>query len=198
MVSACLVTRGDQPEQMARIRATLPYGTVIVWDNSKMPDIKTAGRYAAMLYARTPYIYFQDDDTLFTHHEYLMEAYGDHADAGYAICTTNGHGATDGGYGDLPLVCGGALADRNQVLDAMGRYRRDDPIWNWPEDDLYYCDFGIGVCLSNWMTVDLPFEINYDIAQHPSRLCNQPWAADAKRRVTERARAIRDARLVPA
>ena len=39
---------------------------------------------------------------------------------------------------------------------------------------------------------DLPFEINMDIAQHPSRLCNQAWAAEAKARVTARARAIRD------
>jgi hypothetical protein len=194
-VSACLVTRGDQPEQLARIVATLPYDEVIVWDNSRMPDLKTAGRYGAMLYARTRFVYFQDDDTLFERHDELLDAYDGMADLGYAICATNGHGATDGGYGDLPLVCGGALADRNQVLDAMGRYRRDEPIWNWPEEDLYYSDFAIGVCLSNWISADLPFEINMEIAQHPSRLCNQPWAADAKRRVTERARAIRDGAL---
>lgn len=180
---------------MAAIRETLPYPNIITWDNSRMPNLKTAGRYGAMLYARTRYVYFQDDDTLFTHHDELLDAYDGLADLGYAICTTNGHGDDDGGYGDIPLVGGGALADRNQVLDAMGRYRRDDPVWRWPDEDLYYADFAIGVCLSNFATVDLPFDINMSIAQHPSRLCNQPWAADAKRRVTERARAIRDGAL---
>ena len=43
-VSACLVTRGDQPEQVARIIGTLPYDECIVWDNSQARDLKTAGR----------------------------------------------------------------------------------------------------------------------------------------------------------
>jgi hypothetical protein len=187
-VTACLVTRGDQPEQMERILETLPYGELIVWDNSKLGDLKTAGRYAAMLEATNDVVYFQDDDTLFTRHASLMQSYK----AGHIIATY-GHGRDDGGYGDLPLVCGGALADREAVWNGMRRYRQE-PLWEWPADDLYYADFAIGV-LTPFMHVGDPFEINMAIAQHPSRLCNQPWAAAAKARVTGRARAIRDGYL---
>ena len=44
-VTACLVTRGDQPDMMARIRESLIFDNVVVWDNSKLPDWKCAGRY---------------------------------------------------------------------------------------------------------------------------------------------------------
>lgn len=180
-----MVTRGDQPEQLARIIETLPYDEVIVWDNSRLDDLKTAGRYAAMFEASNDTVYFQDDDTLFARHAELMDAHRPGR-----ITAVYGHGANDGGYGDLPLVCGGGLADRRAVFAGMLRYRRE-PLWDWPADDLYYSDFAIGV-LTPFVQVDLPFEINMPIAQHPSRLCNQPWAADAKARVTARARAIRD------
>ena len=192
-VSACLVTRGDQPEQLARIIDTLPYDEIIVWDNSQRHDLKTAGRYAAMDMAKHDVVYFQDDDTLFTHHAELIAEWN--ALRPFVMVTTNGHGENDGGYGDLPLVCGGALAQRSAVEDAIRAYIYED-LDDWADEDLYYADFAIGVLLRNWWTVDLPFEINLPIAQHPSRLCNQPWAADAKARVTARARAIRDARDV--
>ena len=188
-VTACLVTRGDQPEQMRRIIDTLPYDEIIVWDNSKDGDYKTAGRYAAMFEAAHDVVYFQDDDTLFTRHDDLMAAY----EPG-TITAVYGHGENDGGYGDLPLVCGGALADRNTVLEAMVAFH-GDPIHldEWSNHELAYADFGIGV-LAPFKHVDLPFEINMEIAQHPSRLCNQWWAPYAKASVTARARAIRDSR----
>ena len=47
-VSACLVTRGDQPEMLERIIETLPYDEVIVWDNSQRQDFKIYGRFMAM------------------------------------------------------------------------------------------------------------------------------------------------------
>jgi hypothetical protein len=188
-VSACLVTRGDQPEQLGKIIETLPYDEVIVWDNSQARDLKTAGRYQAMLMAEHDVVYFQDDDTLFRMHSELVLEY----EPG-TITAVYGHGENDGGYGDLPIVGGGALADRGAVLEGMRRYRTDD-LCDWPDEDLYYADFAIGI-LTPHKQVDLPFEINMPIAQHPSRLCNQPWAADAKARVTARARAIRD--MVPA
>ena len=184
-VSACLVTRGDQPDQLARIIATLPYDEVIVWDNSVRPNYRTAGRFMAAIEARHDVVYFQDDDTLFTHHHELMAAY----EPG-TITAVYGHGDNDGGYGDLPLVCGGALADRQAVLDAFTQVEHTI-------EGLAYADFTVGV-LTPFKHVDLPFEINMAIAQHPSRLCNQPWAYDAKARVTARARAIRDGRAVAA
>jgi hypothetical protein len=52
-VTACLVTRGDQPEKMREIRESLIFDDVIVWDNSTAPfDAKCAGRYFAALGAR--------------------------------------------------------------------------------------------------------------------------------------------------
>ncbi len=181
-VTACLVTRGDQPEQVRRIIETLPYGEIIVWDNSVREDWKTAGRYMAMDEASNDVVYFQDDDTLFLHHDELMAAY----EPGM-ITAVYGHGVNDGGYGDLALVCGGALADREAVRPGWESFLR---VWQ-NDQDLAYADFHVGV-LTPFKHVDLPFLIDMEIAQHPSRLCNQPWAADAKRRVTERARAIRD------
>jgi hypothetical protein len=181
-VTACLVTRGDQPEQVRRIIETLPYGEIIVWDNSVREDWKTAGRYMAMDEASNDVVYFQDDDTLFLHHDELMAAY----EPGM-VTAVYAHGEDDGGYGDVPLVGGGALADRSAVRPAWDSFLR-----TWQTDeDLAYADFYVGV-LTPFKHVDLPFLIDMEIAQHPSRLCNQPWAADAKRRVTERARAIRD------
>jgi hypothetical protein len=180
-VSACLVTRGDQPDQVERIIATLPYDEVIVWDNSREPDMLTAGRYMAAMRAKHDVVYFQDDDTLFVHHDKLMAAYEPgRIDAVYA------HGENDGGYGDLPLVGGGGLADKHAVLEAFRTLPHT-------VEDYAYADFHVGV-LTPFKHVHLPFEINYPIAQHPSRLVNQPWSADAKRRVTERARQIRDKR----
>ena len=184
-VSACLVTRGDQPEQLERIIGTLPYDEVIVWDN-KPVDLLCAGRYAAMESAKHDVVYFQDDDTLFHHHDKLMAAfeYG-------RITAVYGHGDNDGGYGDLPLVCGGALVDRNTVRDAVWKYNPLPLDVGWTRDELAYADFAVGV-LAPFRHVHLPFQINYPIAQHTSRLVNQPWAADAKARVTQRARMIRD------
>lgn len=207
-VTACLVTRGDQWEQLVRIIGTLPYDEILIWDNAHLgvmdghlgratviggADLRTAGRYAAMFEAKHDVVFFEDDDTLFAHHDDLMAAY----EPG-TLTAVYGHGENDGGYGDLPLVCGGGLADRGAVLDAMRRFK-GDPICldEWDRDELAYADFAIGVLIP-FKHVDLPFEINMDIAQHPSRLVNQPWAADAKRRVTERARAIRDKALTPA
>jgi hypothetical protein len=185
-VSACLVTRGDQPEQLARIIDTLPYDEVIVWDNSQRPhDLMVAGRYAAMFEAKHDVVYFQDDDTLFTHHDKLCAAY----ESG-GFTAVYGHGNNDGGYGDLPLVCGGGLADRKAVAKSIRAFDRR-PLEEWGRDGLAYADFAIGV-LTPFRHVHLPFEINMQIAQHPSRLVNQPWAAEAKARVTAAARAIRD------
>jgi hypothetical protein len=63
---------------------------------------------------------------------------------------------------------------------------------------MYEADFVAGVLYPTFRHLHLPFEIDLAIAQHPSRLCNQPWQLDLKYQVTERARQIRDAAAVPA
>jgi hypothetical protein len=185
-VTACLVTRGDQPEMMERIRESLIFDDVVVWDNSVDQDFKTFGRYMAMTRSLASVVYFQDDDVLVPPETQrrLCEAY-----MPGVVIANYGHGENDGGYGDLPLVCGGAVLDADLPFRAAARYEE-----HWPlgEDFNYYCDFAIGVLYEDFRHLYLPFEINLPIAQHPSRLCNQPWAAEMKERVTNRARQVRD------
>ncbi len=177
---------------MRRIRESLIFPNVFVWDNSKRNDMKTAGRFAVMEYATTDLVYFQDDDVLVppSTQEALLAAY----EPGIPTCNY-GHGATPDGYDDLPLYCGGAIVDRGMAWEAAERYVQEH---GQDDDFLYYCDFAVGVLYPMFKHVRLPFEIVMDVAQHPSRLCNQPFARDMKRRVTDRARAIRDRQAVPA
>ncbi len=186
-VTACLVTRGDQPRMMERIRESLIFDDVIVWDNSEAVDKKTAGRYFATLAADTPAVYYQDDDVVVPPEtqQALLEAY----EPGIPTATY-GHGDTPAGFDDLPLVCGGALVDRSMPWQALNRY-----LEHWPADDafMYDCDFIAGVLYPVFKHVRLPFHIEMDVAQHPSRLVNQPFQKGMKQMVTDRAREIRDA-----
>jgi hypothetical protein len=172
---------------MERIRKSLIFERVLVWDNSTAErDAKTAGRYEATALARTPVVYYQDDDVIVpaSSQEGLLAAF----EPGVPTAAY-GHGATPAGYDDLPLVCGGALVDRLMPLVAADGYLAQHP----HDDDFdYYCDFAIGVLYPVFKHVRLPFEIVLSVAQHPSRLVNQPFAAEMKQRVTERARDIRD------
>jgi hypothetical protein len=185
-VTACLVTRGDQPQMMDRIRDSLIFPNVVVWDNSIAPyDAKTAGRYAAIHLTDAPVVYFQDDDVIVppATQQALLDAYEPEC-----MVANWAHIPAVGRYGDLPLVGGGAIVDRQLPLEAIERYH------GWPQDEgfLYYCDFIVGVLYPRFKHIREPFEIVMEVAQHESRLCNQPWAEDLKRTVTARARAIRD------
>lgn len=189
-VTACLVTRGDV--DMQPIIDSLIFDKVIVWDNSVASDRKTAGRYWATVEATTPVVYYQDDDVIVppTTQLALLAAYEPGVPtAVYA------HGATPGGYDDLPLVGAGALVDQEMPWRALNRY-----LDFHPADDgfLYEADFIAGVLYPAFKHLHLPFEIQLDVAQHPSRLCNQSWQEDLKFTVTERARAIRDMAMVAA
>ena len=189
-VSACLVTRGDQPEMLERIIETLPYDEVIVWDNSQRQDFKIYGRFMAMAEAKHEVCYTQDDDCLFRHHDELLDEYEEGVPT-YVY----GHYPAEGGYGDLPLPCGGALIPKSVAFAAFDRYFEHYPL---DEGLMYEADFVVGPLYPAFKHVHLPFEINYDIAQGPERLCNQTWQADQKLEYTNRARAIRDGGLVPA
>ncbi len=108
-VTACLVTRGDV--DMRPIIDSLIFDNVIIWDNSRDPDWKVAGRYMAALRARNDLVYWQDDDTIVSpgvQRELLREF----SPADDDIVANWGHGENPAGYDDLPLVCGGAIAYR--------------------------------------------------------------------------------------
>jgi hypothetical protein len=186
-VTACLVTRGDQPAAMLRILDSLIFDRVEIWNNGEAGnDLKTAGRYMAAECADTEVVYFQDDDVIVpaATQQALLDAY----EPGVVIANW-GHGENPDGYDDLPLVCGGAILDRTLCRQAILTYAQRYPIDDW---FLYDADFAVGILYPAFRHVHLPFEIDLAIAQHPSRLCNQPWQRDAKRSITERARTIRD------
>ena len=186
-VTAVLITRGDQPGMMRAIQDTLlDYDDVIVWDNSVREDHRILSRYLAMRLADKEVCYVQDDDCLvpLSTQQALLDEWEP------AITATYAHGDNDGGYGDLPMPPGGALYDRRRAWDAIHRYvGHFGPMGR---DEEAYADFIVGVQLP-FKQLHLPFHIELPVAQHPSRLCNQPWAADAKARVTANARALRDA-----
>jgi hypothetical protein len=193
-VTACLVTRGDQPEMMERIIGSLIFENVIVWDNSRDPDWKCAGRYMAAAMSPTELVYFQDDDVFVPQdtQQALWDAW--HVGAPDIVACW-GHGENPDGYDDLPLVCGGAITCASSAWAGIRRYAE-----HWPLDSsfMYESDFVVGVLYQEVQHLHLPFDINYEIAQHPSRLCNQPWQKDLKLEITNRARAIRDGVLAPA
>lgn len=185
-VTACLVTRGDQPEMMARILDSLVFDKIVVWDNSERHDKKCAGSYWAALEAPTPIVYFQDDDVVVPPEtqQALVDAYKT------GVCVANwGHGENPDGYDDLPLVGGGGIVDGDLCWQAIERYARYFPL---NTEFLYEADFVVGVLYHRFEHLHLPFDINVPIAQHSSRLVNQPWQKDLKLKVTNQARWVRD------
>lgn len=172
---------------MARILDSLIFDHWVIWDNSQRQDFKTAGRYQALTHFDIrPIVYFQDDDVVVPAETQrrLCEAY-----MPGVVVANYGHGDNDGGYGDLPLVCGGAILDAYLPIEAMRRYEEHFPL---DEEFNYYCDFALGVLYEDFRHLYLPFHIELPVAQHPSRLCNQPWAADMKAKVTAQGRQVRD------
>lgn len=185
-VTACLVTRGDV--DMQPILDTLPYGEVLIWDNSRREDLKTYGRFAAAAEASNPIVYFQDDDCLFRHHDELLAAY----EPGLLVANW-GHGDNPDGYDDIALYHGGALVDRDLIDVPFARYLEHFPRDEW---FLYEADFIFG-CLTPHKHVYLPIELRENCF-NGRRMCDQPWQREKKFDITQRARAIRDRVLVAA
>lgn len=206
-VTACLVTRGNVP--MERIKATLPYGEILVWDNSKEHvDLKVFGRYEVAKRAKNDVIYWQDDDVEFTEHEALMAAYEPDT-----FVSNNAHGPNPGGYDDLALQAAGALCPTWLIADTWARWWQRYPVArlyefvkNLHEDGvtlpvggsaghllgvLYEADFIFGVLCKKWKQIDLPYTRLY--ADDDTRLCRQPWQEDLKLHMTNLAREIRGA-----
>jgi hypothetical protein len=162
---------------------------VIVWDNTR-EELGVYGRFAAMREAKTRVCYTQDDDTLFTHHDELLAAYEDGVPT-YVY----GHYPEEGGFGDMPIPCGGALVPKDVAFAAIDRY-----LAVYPDDQAfrYYCDFAAGILYPEFKHVRLPFHIELSVAQLPDRICNQPESAGWKQLVADRARALRDGLVVAA
>ena len=123
-VCAILLTRGDV--DMSGIIESLPYGEVIVWDNSKrIIDARVYGRYLAIAETRKPVIYFQDDDCIvkdWSHRE-LLASYR----PGTIIANmVNGHRDDE-----PPMLGWGAIFDRDLPDKAFAKWYAAGYTFDW-------------------------------------------------------------------
>lgn len=166
-VSACLVTRGDC--DLSPILESLPFGEVVIWNNSAMPDLGIWGRYAAIGLASKPVIYTQDDDLLVGNIEELLEAY----EPGVVTCSYPKPW-------DIPWVARGGLFDRDLPAKAFAKY-----LTQYPADDYFThwaCD-GIFTLLSEQVKVIEPSTPSVDLphAFEGERVSTAPGWYDSKR-----------------
>jgi len=123
-VTACIVTRGDVDLQP--IRDSLIFPHVIVWDNSRRPDHKTFGRYAAAVEATTPLVYFQDDDVIVS--AAAQQGLLERSNPGTVICNMSGDQHL-WEYPELTWVGAGAIVDRSTALAAVTGWQRSESFY---------------------------------------------------------------------
>lgn len=182
-VTAVLVTRGDV--DLSEILATLPYGEVVVHDNSALPvDSGAYGRYLTAERATREVCYFQDDDVIFSAHDALLAAY----EPGKLVANMPSPWYERTGYDVLgqAMVGAGSLVDRDLPRLAIDRY-----LERWPQDDLFraYVDEVVGM-LTPHTRHDFGYEV-LPVASAPGRTWTSPGAAEKKALMRERALALR-------
>ncbi len=126
-ITAVLVTRGDV--DLEPIIETLPYGAIVIWDNSQRPvDYGVFGRYVALSEVRTPLVYFQDDDCLVSCHDALLAAW----ESGYDVGNAFDDKERLARYAGTTLLGWGALFDVDLPWRAFLRFARE-----WPLEELW-------------------------------------------------------------
>lgn len=178
MVSAVIVTRGDV--DLAPVVDSLPYGEILVWDNTKRPsDLSVFGRYAAIREASNDVIYVQDDDCVFTRHRELLGEYR----AGMIVANMP---PDHGDYTDSVLVGWGALFDRALPFQAFNRY-----LSRFPAEPLFLnaCDV-VFTALTPFRRVDLGFE-HLPHAEDEHRMYRRADHRSERAEALERARGLR-------
>jgi hypothetical protein len=137
-VTACLVTRGDQPDMMRRIHDSLIFTTGRL-GQQRPPRQEDRGPLLRRQvgFHRRRLLPGRRRDRPAETQQALLDAY----EPGVMVANW-AHGDDPDGYDDLPLVGAGAIADRDLVLEAEQRY-----LARFPNDDdyLYDCDFAVGV-----------------------------------------------------
>lgn len=182
-VCAVIVTRGDV--DLDPILSTLPYGDVVVWDNSKTErEWRCYGRYLAIGATDKQVIYFQDDDLIFTAHDALLRRYRQ----GRMLVNMPSPWYEVAGYDklDQALVGAGSLVDRDLPFPALNSY-----LASYPLDELFlnYADVVVGM-LTPYERVDLGYEV-LDYASAPGRIWTQPGAPERKQTMQNRVMQIR-------
>ena len=108
-VACVIVTRGDV--DLEPILETLPFGEILVWDNSKHTDLGIYGRYQAITQAHADVIVTQDDDLLVADWDAIVAAYEP------GVLTVSYPEPWD-----IPWVARGAIFDRDLPTVAFDRY----------------------------------------------------------------------------
>lgn len=187
-VCAVLVTRGDV--NMQPIYDTLPYGEVVLWDNSVRPvDWNVFGRYMGIMETAKHVIYVQDDDCLVTCHRQLMDTY----EPGVVVGNAEDNPDRLAMYHDTTLLGWGALFDRWLPFDAFVRYARHGNV-----NHEFMTGLGAEICfpmLSRTRTVVGGFEwLDEDgqVQHRDNRMWRQPGFYDELHRWLAEARRVRD------
>ncbi len=176
-ITAIIPTRGNV--DMAPCLEMLPYGQVIVWDNSQRDhDLKPFARYAAIPEATRPIIYWQDDDVIFHEHHKLLAAY----ERGRVICNMDQSWIEGAGYDEIVAMLGaGSLCDATLPEKIFDYYLAEHP---WDDDVLVEADFIFGT-LSPWKRIDVGYETR-PFTDDPDRLYTQPWQQKRKWKIINR------------
>jgi hypothetical protein len=185
-VAAVLVTRGDV--DLAPILATLPYGEVVVWDNSIREQAYAYGRYRAIAETKAPVIYFQDDDCLVVAHDLLLAEY----EPGLLVANMPSKRSD---YIDTVLLGWGSLFDRDLPFLAFEKWAAAGHDATSEEFQRIAADF-VFPMLTPWKRVDFGHQ---DLAwsEADNRTFRQRGYDKAKRRVLKQARELSDSAEVP-
>ncbi len=190
-VSAVLVTRGDV--DLTPIIETLPYGEVVVWDNSTRPvDYGVFGRYVAIAETTRPLVYFQDDDCLVSCHADLLDAW----DPGYVVGNAFDDAERLNRYEGTTLLGWGSLFEADLPWQAFTEYAR-----HYPMEELWLLEPSRGLGAEIVFPMLTPsktithgvvwLDEGGPVLERPNRMWKQPTFYEDTRRWMERARSLR-------
>lgn len=182
-ITAIVITRGNV--DMTEILESLPYPDVQIVTRVTEGDHKILNRYLAIADTDTPFLYYQDDDIVFTRHKELMEAHGNRTD----LFTSNMPSPWwDQMYADkaIALTGAGCIMPRELPWKAFGHY-----LTRYPCDELFeiYCDLVMGG-LTPYHRIDLGFKI-LPCASDPGRIWTTPGQIQRKAEIVRRIFALR-------
>lgn len=195
-ISAVLVTRGDV--DLEPIIETLPYGEVVIWDNSKRPvDYGVFGRYVAIAETTRPLVYFQDDDCLVSCHADLLAAW----EPGYVVGNAFDDAERLKRYEGTTLLGWGSLFEADLPWQTFTEYAR-----SWPMEELWHGAPGPGGSRHRGLGAEIVFPMvtpsktithgvtwldeDGPVLERENRMWKQPGFYEATRWWLERARLL--------
>ncbi len=182
-VCAVLVTKGDVDLQP--VIDSLIWDTYVVWDNSRMPNLKVFGRHAAVCLTDKPIIYFQDDDAIVSPE--AQEALLQRFDGDLVVNMPGGHNEH---FPHLKLLGWGSICPRDFPARAHEKVRRFG--WDLSSDDFLRlgCDIAVSV-LSPSRRFDLGHQ-ERPFSHTGDRIHRSEGYQDLKRRLYDECAAMRE------